>query len=108
MASSLRSQPTRSPYALPEVVPGRPGRPSPDRSRGPATGGRLNRAWRAVRRRDGGGRGAQRRCGASGWHLSAGCTEGGLTVCPLCGQRVAAVHAADVPSGVAVIQAHRA
>lgn len=73
-----------------------------------AEGGRLSRAWRAVR-----GTAtvtsAGERCGASGWHLSSGCLDAdGATICPLCGQRVPTVRPARVPRGVEVIETHGA
>ena len=73
-----------------------------------AEGGRLSRAWRAVRGTGPVGAAAER-CGASGWHLSSGCLDGdGGTICPLCGQRVPTVRRARVPRGVEVIEAHGA
>lgn len=71
-------------------------------------GGRLLRAWRAMRRTPGAAS-ASEPCGASGWHLSSGCTDGdGAAICPLCGRRVATVRGARVPRGVEVIESHGA
>ena len=82
---------------------------------------RLVRAWRAVRRpptsaplRDlgsGSGRGSAggdlRYCGASGWHMRAGCNDGaGGTICPLCSRRVGIAREATTPHGIEVIEAH--
>jgi hypothetical protein len=73
-----------------------------------AGGGRLSRAWRAMRGTGPVGTAAER-CGASGWHLSSGCLDGnGVTICPLCGQRVPTVRRARVPRGVEVVEAHGA
>ena len=71
-------------------------------------GERISRAWNSVRRRehDEDAR-AGARCGASGWHLSSGCTDGdGATICPLCSQRVRTIRTPEVPRGVEIIQAH--
>jgi hypothetical protein len=84
---------------------------------------RFSRAWRAVR--DGtrddervGERDARhvrssdagrRACGASGWPLRSGCTDGdGGAICPVCGRSVRTVPHAAVRRGVAVIEAHGA
>jgi hypothetical protein len=92
---------------------------------------RLWRAWRVVRRpatvRDGAvaavagrdhefARPARRRvgrddsarhCGASGWQMRAGCSDGdGGTICPLCSQRVRTEPDAVAHRGIEVIQAH--
>lgn len=65
------------------------------------------RLWRHVRRGDRTLSSAERRCGASGWHLNSGCTDGdGATVCPLCSRTVRTVRTATVPRGVEVIQSH--
>ena len=70
-------------------------------------GERISRAWGAVRRREGATTHDHDRCGASGWHLSSGCTDGdGATICPLCSQRVRTIRTPEVPRGVEIIQAH--
>ncbi len=92
-------------------------------------GDRLVRAWRAVRRPataprgvavagrgDGFARPARRglvrsdpsrHCGASGWQMRAGCSDGdGGTICPLCSQRVRTEPDAVARGGFEVIQAH--
>jgi hypothetical protein len=59
--------------------------------------------------RSGGGSagGDQRYCGASGWHMRAGCNDGaGGTICPLCSQRVGIARHATTPHGIEVIEAH--
>ena len=66
---------------------------------------RLARAWSIVRRREPHVP-ADAHCSASGWHLSSGCSEGGVAVCPLCGQRVPTSRTAEIPRGVAVLQQH--
>lgn len=98
---------------------------------GAGMGDRLVRAWRAVRRPvvtpsgsvaavAGRGDGQQRPvrwwagrhdpsryCGASGWQMRAGCTDGdGGTICPLCSQRVRTQPHAGVHRRVEVIEAH--
>lgn len=81
---------------------------------------RLVRVWRAVRRPPtsaavtaiGGSprataSGDPRYCGASGWHMRAGCNDGaGGTICPLCSQRVGIAREATTPHGIEVIEAH--
>lgn len=81
---------------------------------------RLVRVWRLVRRPSTGasprldgrsGRtsaaGDARHCGASGWHMRAGCNDGsGGTICPLCSQRVGIARQATTPHGIEVIEAH--
>ncbi len=69
-------------------------------------GDRFTRAWSAVWRREPEApTGA--RCGASGWHLNSGCSDGhGMAVCPLCSQRVQTIRPAQVPRGVEILQAH--
>jgi hypothetical protein len=84
---------------------------------------RLARAWRLVRhpgaptppalrhrapRRGGAASGDDRRyCGASGWHMRAGCNDGaGGTICPLCSRRVGIAREATTPQGIEVIEAH--
>jgi hypothetical protein len=69
-------------------------------------GERIARAWNNVRRREPDEHSAHR-CGASGWHLSSGCSDGdGIAVCPLCSQRVPTVRTAAIPRGVEVLEAH--
>jgi len=94
-------------------------------------GERLSRAWRAVRpswlerggaataqaasgdgyappvRRRSGRNDPSRYCGASGWHMRAGCSDGdGGTICPLCSQRVRTQRDTAVRHRVEVIEAH--
>jgi hypothetical protein len=71
-------------------------------------GERISRAWNTVRRREPDeDADAGARCGASGWHLSSGCSDGdGMAVCPLCSQRVHTTRAAAIPRGVEVLEAH--
>jgi hypothetical protein len=96
-------------------------------------GDRILKAWRAVRRPDSGTDGfvaavagrddgfartprrrsgrvdSARFCGASGWHMRAGCTDGdGGTICPMCSQRVRTEPRAGGQRRVEVIQAHTA
>ncbi len=67
-------------------------------------GERIVRAWRVVRRDE-----RDRFCGASGWQLRAGCTDGdGGTICPLCSRRVRTQPDTVVRYGVEVIEAHSA
>lgn len=67
----------------------------------------LTRAWSAVRRREAIGSSSESRCGASGWQLSSGCSDGeGMAVCPLCSRRVPTFRGAEVPHGAQVLQAH--
>ncbi len=69
-------------------------------------GDRFSRAWSAMRRREIEAP-VSARCGASGWHLSSGCSDGdGMVVCPLCSQRVNTLRTAEIPRGVEVLQAH--
>jgi hypothetical protein len=69
-----------------------------------AVGERIVRAWRVVRRD-----GQARVCGASGWQLRAGCTDGdGGVICPVCSQRVRTQPHALVRHRVEVIEAHSA
>jgi hypothetical protein len=69
-------------------------------------GERISRAWNSVRRREPDEH-TDARCGASGWHLSSGCSDGnGMAVCPLCSQRVHTTRAAAIPRGVEVLEAH--
>jgi hypothetical protein len=69
-------------------------------------GERISRAWHSVRRREPDDHPGAR-CGASGWHLSSGCSDGdGMAVCPLCSQRVHMVRTAAIPRGVEVLEAH--
>jgi hypothetical protein len=69
-------------------------------------GERMSRAWHSVRRREPDERPSDR-CGASGWHLSSGCSDGdGMAVCPLCSQRVHTVRTAAIPRGAEVLEAH--
>ena len=70
-----------------------------------AAASRLARAWSLVRRRDPHELAADR-CSASGWHLSSGCTDHGVAVCPLCGRHVPTFRNADIPRGVEVLQQH--
>jgi hypothetical protein len=84
---------------------------------------RLTRVWRFVRRPSSapatafrpaggrsdrvGGRDDLRYCGASGWHMRAGCNDGaGGTICPLCSRRVGIARQATTPQGIEVIEAH--
>jgi hypothetical protein len=71
---------------------------------------RLTRAWRAVRevsRGHGTAAPDERACGASGWQLRAGCTDGdGGAICPVCGRPVRTSSDTAVPRGVEVIEAH--
>jgi hypothetical protein len=85
-------------------------------------GERFARAWRAFSRpgsgREGGGalgggvagaaRGAEARsCGASGWQMRAGCTDGeGGVVCPVCSRRVRTRSHVVMRHRVEVIEAH--
>ena len=65
------------------------------------------RLWRHVRRGERPTTSETPRCGASGWHLNSGCTDGdGGAVCPLCSRMVRTVRTAGAPSGVEVIQTH--
>ena len=69
-------------------------------------GERISRAWNSVRRREPDDP-VDARCGASGWHLSSGCSDGdGMAVCPLCSQRVHTVRAAEIPRGAEVLESH--
>jgi hypothetical protein len=70
-----------------------------------AAASRLARAWSLVRRRDPHASAADR-CSASGWHLSSGCSDGGVAVCPLCGRHVPTFRSAEIPRGVEVLQQH--
>lgn len=82
---------------------------------------RLARVWRFVRRPSDAptpavrlGSRAERLaarsdqyCGASGWHMRAGCNDGaGGTICPLCSRRVGIARQATTPHGIEVIEAH--
>jgi hypothetical protein len=50
-----------------------------------------------------------RACGASGWPMRSGCTDGdGGAICPICGRSVRTVPHEAVRRGVAVIEAHGA
>ena len=86
-------------------------------------GDRLDRIWRLFRRPEPSpastfGRPARgvrhatngddlRFCGASGWHMRAGCNDGdGGTICPLCSRRVGIARQATTPHGIEVIEAH--
>jgi hypothetical protein len=82
-------------------------------------GDRVARAWRAVRdgsrddphgaRSAGATAGRGRTCGASGWPLRSGCTDGdGGTICPVCSRPVRTVPHRTVARGVEVIEAHGA
>jgi hypothetical protein len=52
---------------------------------------------------------AERACGASGWPMRSGCTDGdGGAICPICGRSVRTVPHEAVRHGVAVIEAHGA
>jgi hypothetical protein len=52
---------------------------------------------------------AGRACGASGWPMRSGCTDGdGGAICPICGRSVRTVPHDAVRHGVAVIEAHGA
>jgi hypothetical protein len=69
-------------------------------------GVRFSRAWSAVRRRQPEAH-VTARCGASGWHLNSGCSDGdGMAVCPLCSRRVQTVRTAEIPRGVEILQTH--
>jgi hypothetical protein len=69
-------------------------------------GERISRAWNSVRRREL-DEPVDDRCGASGWHLSSGCSDGdGMAVCPLCSQRVHTVRATAIPRGAEVLESH--
>ena len=73
----------------------------------PGRGEPWARLWRHVRRGEPAETSDGQRCGASGWHLNSGCTDGdGGTVCPLCSRNVRTIRSADAPSGVEIIQAH--
>jgi hypothetical protein len=73
---------------------------------------RLARAWRTVREGPRGDRGETqhaRTCGASGWQMRSGCTDGdGGTICPVCSRPVRTVPHTAVHRGIAVIEAHGA
>ena len=59
------------------------------------------------RRSDRAGAGDARYCGASGWHMRAGCNDGaGGTICPLCSRRVGIARQSTTPQGIEVIEAH--
>jgi hypothetical protein len=71
-----------------------------------AVAGRGDEPGRAAGR-EAGGDGRSRHCGASGWQLRVGCTDGeGATICPLCSRRVQTQPDAAAYGRVEVIQAH--
>jgi len=75
---------------------------------------RFVRVWRLVRRPSADPRSSEGRpdgrsghCGASGWHMRAGCNDGsGGTICPICSRRVGIARQATTPHGIEVIEAH--